>query len=359
MLLTLYTDRLILRPFELEDAQAMFDGWASDPEVTKYLTWPAHTSVEITKRIVLHWVADYDKPERLNFAIVLKESGELIGGIDVVGYLDDRKTPVIGYNLARAHWGQGYMTEACRRVLAYLFEQGYEQVRIDAEVDNTASQRVIEKCGGIWFAVEEDERPLKGDRVWVNRYLVRPGQGPIERQHIWLGIDVEEPLQGIKPRLSAAERAAGIIHSNLTLPLHISLKISFPAAGERAKALVEMAEAYFRSLKPFEIEVAGVEYHETIAWIRMKENEALNRIHNELNDRLYRGFGIPLHAYDKDFLFHTTLCLDEDPSKARAVYEVFKDVALPAVLRARRFLIGASPDGSLGSYRVIRQVEAE
>ena len=52
MLLTLYTDRLILRPFELEDAQAMFDNWASDPEVTKYLTWPTHESVETTKRII-------------------------------------------------------------------------------------------------------------------------------------------------------------------------------------------------------------------------------------------------------------------------------------------------------------------
>lgn len=48
MRLTLHTERLTLRPFELEDAQAMFDGWASDPEVTKYLTWPTHSICAIS-----------------------------------------------------------------------------------------------------------------------------------------------------------------------------------------------------------------------------------------------------------------------------------------------------------------------
>lgn len=42
MKLTLETDRLLLRPFSVDDAEAMFNGWASDPEVTKYLTWNTH-----------------------------------------------------------------------------------------------------------------------------------------------------------------------------------------------------------------------------------------------------------------------------------------------------------------------------
>ena len=48
----LATDRLTLRRFEIEDAENMFYNWASDPEVTKYLTWPTHKSVEVTELII-------------------------------------------------------------------------------------------------------------------------------------------------------------------------------------------------------------------------------------------------------------------------------------------------------------------
>ncbi len=171
MKLTLETDRLILRPFALNDAQAMFDGWANDPEVTKYLTWPPHESVETTKKIIGQWVEQYEKPERLNFAMVLKENCQLIGGIDVVGYLDG--VPVIGYAMARKYWGNGYMTECCRTLLTLLFAIGYDEVRIDAQVENIGSNRVIQKCGGEFLKTEEDQRPLKGDTVLVNRYIVR------------------------------------------------------------------------------------------------------------------------------------------------------------------------------------------
>ena len=124
---TLETERLRLRPFRLDDAEAMFAGWTGDDEVTKYLTWPTHKSVEDTKALLARWVAEYERPERLNFAIVLKEEEKLIGGIDVVRYEDG--CPVLGYNLSRPYWGRGVMTEACRRLLDYLFSQGYAEVR--------------------------------------------------------------------------------------------------------------------------------------------------------------------------------------------------------------------------------------
>ena len=172
MKLTLETDRLRLRPFRLDDAEAMFSRWASDDEVTKYLTWPTHTDLEQTKAILARWVAEYEQPERLNFAIELKEEGnKLIGGIDVVHY--DEGMPVIGYNLSRAYWGRGIMTEACRRLLDYLFSQGYAEVRIAAMVENVGSRRVIEKCGGEYVDTVEDHLPLKDRTVRINRYVFR------------------------------------------------------------------------------------------------------------------------------------------------------------------------------------------
>ena len=175
MKVTLETGRLILRPFAIEDAEEMFAGWASDPEVTKYLTWNHHQSIEETKRLLERWVKEYEKPERLNFAIVLKSEGRLIGGIDVVGYLGGvGGTPVIGYDLARKYWGNGYMTEACRRVTAYLFAKGYAEIRIDAVTGNAASNRVIVKCGGELVQTDEDFFPAKNKTFSVNRYIVRP-----------------------------------------------------------------------------------------------------------------------------------------------------------------------------------------
>jgi ribosomal-protein-alanine N-acetyltransferase len=172
MELTLETERLRLRPFRTDDAEAMFARWASDDEVTKYLTWPTHTDVEQTRALLARWVEEYKKPERLNFAIELKEEGDrLIGGIDVVKYLEG--VPVIGYNLSRAYWGRGIMTEACRRVLGYLFSQGFAAVKIDAMAENVGSNRVIQKCGGELIASEEDYHPLKDRTVLVNRYIVR------------------------------------------------------------------------------------------------------------------------------------------------------------------------------------------
>ena len=55
------TERLTLRRFEIEDAENMFYNWANDPEVTKYLTWPAHESVDTTETILKEWISKYEK----------------------------------------------------------------------------------------------------------------------------------------------------------------------------------------------------------------------------------------------------------------------------------------------------------
>lgn len=174
MRLVIQTERLTLRPFEMSDALPMFLNWASDPGVTKYLTWDKHRSLEDTEAILKKWIEEYEKPERLNFAIELKSNHALIGGINVVGYLDGPKgTPVIGYASSRIYWGNGYMTEACKALLSYLFSKGYEEVRIDAVVENIASNRVIQKCGGQLVKVEEEFYPLKNQTFRINRYIVR------------------------------------------------------------------------------------------------------------------------------------------------------------------------------------------
>ena len=124
--------------------------------------------------IIDMWIKEYEKPERINFAITLKEDNTLIGGIDVVGYLDGvNGIPVIGYVLSPKYWNKGYATEACLKVLEYLFSLGYKEVRIDADIDNIASNKVINKCGGIFIGTEIIDLPLKQTTTTVNKYIVK------------------------------------------------------------------------------------------------------------------------------------------------------------------------------------------
>ena len=107
------TDRLILRPFTMADAEPMFRNWASDDEVTKHLTWPTHESVEITNMVLSDWTSHYGEPDFYNWAIVLKENGpEPIGNISVVGIDNKVDAAIMGYCMSRAHWRKGIMAEA-------------------------------------------------------------------------------------------------------------------------------------------------------------------------------------------------------------------------------------------------------
>ena len=108
---TIETHRLILRRFTIEDAEDMYNNWAKDPEVTHFLTWPAHTSVEISHLVLNDWIPRYVDGGYFNWAIVWKESGHAIGDISVVKLNEAVEAGDIGYCLGRAYWGKGIMPE--------------------------------------------------------------------------------------------------------------------------------------------------------------------------------------------------------------------------------------------------------
>ena len=141
----LSTERLVLRKLAINDVNSIFNNWANDPEVTKYMTWKAHKSIEETKQILDIWLNEYKEPKTIRYGIVLKENNELIGAIDVVHYIDNN--PEIGYCLSRKYWNQGYMTEACKALVDYLLAIGYKSILIEADERNVGSNRVIEKVG--------------------------------------------------------------------------------------------------------------------------------------------------------------------------------------------------------------------
>ncbi|MDO4357417.1 MAG: GNAT family N-acetyltransferase [Clostridia bacterium] len=146
---TIETPRLILRRFALDDAQAMYDNWASDPEVTKFLTWPTHRSPEITAELMKYWTDGYARADQYQWAITLKENGGApIGSIAVVSHDDRIEKAEIGYCIGRAWWHQGIMTEALGAVVDFLFDEvGVRRVECRHDANNPNSGAVMKKCG--------------------------------------------------------------------------------------------------------------------------------------------------------------------------------------------------------------------
>lgn len=143
------TDRLILRRYTLEDADAMYKNWASDSEVTKFLTWQPHSSVDVSRSIIEDWLKKYSDEKYYQWAIVLKDNGnEPIGDISVGHMNEDIFMVHIGYCLGRAWWRRGIMSEALKAVTDFMFDT-VEVNRVESRHDprNPNSGKVMQKCG--------------------------------------------------------------------------------------------------------------------------------------------------------------------------------------------------------------------
>ncbi len=145
---TLHTPRLLLRRIQMEDAQAMYDNWASDPEVTKFLTWPTHSSVAITKQVIQSWQQDLTKLDHYQWIILCKDTSTAIGTIAVVELDEHTQKAEIGYCIGTAWWHQGYTSEALGAVINYLFAQvGINRIQARHDPRNQNSGAVMRKCG--------------------------------------------------------------------------------------------------------------------------------------------------------------------------------------------------------------------
>lgn len=145
---TLETDRLVIRAFVPEDAAPMFRNWASDAEVTKFLTWPTHSSEEVSAAVVSSWVEKNGDPANYQWAIVWKETMEPIGSISVVHWNEDICEAEVGYCIGKAWWHRGVMTECFSEIIRFLFlEVGVNRITARHDVNNPNSGRVMKNCG--------------------------------------------------------------------------------------------------------------------------------------------------------------------------------------------------------------------
>jgi RimJ/RimL family protein N-acetyltransferase len=142
---TLESPRLLLRLPRIDDAESVFQKYAQDPEVTKYLHWRPHESIHTTKEFLLRCIHSWKDGTAFPWVITLKGNQTLLGMIEI--RLDKFRAD-FGYGIARQFWGHGYATEAAKIVIQWGLEQeSIYRVWAICDVENVASVRVLEKAG--------------------------------------------------------------------------------------------------------------------------------------------------------------------------------------------------------------------
>lgn len=142
---TIETERLILRKYQISDAEDMFNNWVADPEVTRFWGWSPHKDTDETKKLLLEWISKYEILTTYNWVIILKENNQAIGYI----YLNAiNSSSAIHYLISRKYWNRGIATEVCKAIIEYAFSKiGIKTINTHHHIDNPASGKVMQKAG--------------------------------------------------------------------------------------------------------------------------------------------------------------------------------------------------------------------
>lgn len=141
----LRTSRLLMRRPRHQDADWMYERYASDPEVTRYLAWPQHRTVQDTLDYLAFCAEEWDRWPAGAYLIFDADEEELIGS---TGYaFSTPESAFTGYVLARDRWGFGFATEACQAMVQLAPDLGLRELVAHCHPDHHPSQRVLQKCG--------------------------------------------------------------------------------------------------------------------------------------------------------------------------------------------------------------------
>jgi|SRR5690606_2290787 ribosomal-protein-alanine N-acetyltransferase len=139
------TNRLILRPFKLDDKDSLFQ-ITQEENIFRYFPMKAAWSIEQAERYINHQTLHWEKFKYGHWAVVLREPGHLIGwnGLE---FLPDTNETEVGYLFSKKFWGKGYATESTQKAVQFGVDKGLKEIIGLTDPDNIASQRVLEKSG--------------------------------------------------------------------------------------------------------------------------------------------------------------------------------------------------------------------
>ena len=111
--------RIILRKVVQTDAESLYNNWDSDAEMHKYVGYELHTNIEDTKKLINKWISEYENG-RLTWVIEIKGTSEVIGVISASNNELDKKIAEVGFSIGTKYQGNGYATEALKKIIKYL-----------------------------------------------------------------------------------------------------------------------------------------------------------------------------------------------------------------------------------------------
>lgn len=174
--------------------------------------------------------------------------------------------------------------------------------------------------------------------------------------YIWVAIDVDEQVLNLRKSAEEYAKSRGLTSSTLSLPFHISLKISFQIPDDMYSKVLCNIRDFFKLVKPFTIPVNKVEMNGSIIWLIMKDVVELNYIHNALDSFLLEKYGIEQHEFDKNFIFHTSILIIDDEVELNNALKIIKNIDIPCMLEAKKIIIGSSLNGKPGTYSVNEEI---
>ncbi len=175
---TLQTKRLMLRPLKMSDAHDLY-AYARDPEVSRHVLWTAHRSISDSRRFLREGIRQYRRGFPGTFAIVLNETGHMIGTIGYMWINPEYRSCEVGYSLSRDYWNHGIMTEALCAVIGYSFKSlGLNRIECQHETDNPASGKVMLKAGMRFEGIMRQRIRNKGKFSDVAVYAVLQSDMP-------------------------------------------------------------------------------------------------------------------------------------------------------------------------------------
>jgi [ribosomal protein S5]-alanine N-acetyltransferase len=136
---------LLLRTPAAADAGGIYSRYAGDAEVTRYLSWPRHRSVEDTRAFLAFSDAEWERWPAGPYLIESLGEGTLVGSTGLA--FETSEVASTGYVLARDAWGRGYATEALSAIVEAGRSFGVRRLYALCHPENRASARVLEKCG--------------------------------------------------------------------------------------------------------------------------------------------------------------------------------------------------------------------
>ena len=159
---TISTERLVLRRIKGDDVEDMYE-YSSDARVTEYLTWSPHPDKTYTLEYISYLQSRYRTGDFYDWAVVLKDSGKMIGTCGFTRFDYANNSAEIGYVLNTEYHGQGIATEAVKKVLEFGFEKlCLNRIEGKYMVENAASRRVMEKCFMTFEGVRREGMLIKG-----------------------------------------------------------------------------------------------------------------------------------------------------------------------------------------------------